>query len=45
MGREALGPVKVLMPQYRGRPGLGMGVGGLGGRVTGEEIGDFPSIN
>jgi hypothetical protein len=31
MGGEPLGPVKVLC-QYRGMPGLGMGVGGLGSR-------------
>jgi hypothetical protein len=31
------------MPQYRGMPGpgLGKGVGGLGSRGKGEEIGDF----
>ena len=29
------------MPQYRGMPGPGMGVGGLGSRGREEEIGDF----
>jgi hypothetical protein len=29
------------MPQCRGMPELGMGVGGLGSRGTGEGIGDF----
>jgi hypothetical protein len=28
-------------PQYRGMLGPGMGVGGLGSRGMGEEIGDF----
>jgi hypothetical protein len=30
------------MPQYRGMPGPGMGVGGLGNRGREEGIGDFP---
>ena len=29
------------MPQYRGMPGPGMGVGRLGSRGRGENIGDF----
>jgi hypothetical protein len=29
------------MPQYRGMPGPGMGVGGLGSRGIREGIGDF----
>jgi hypothetical protein len=29
------------MPQYRGMPGLGMGVGGLGSRQEGQAIGEF----
>jgi hypothetical protein len=29
------------MPQYRGMPGLGMGVGGLGSSGRREEIRDF----
>jgi hypothetical protein len=29
------------MPQYRGMPEPGMGVGGLGSRERGEEIRDF----
>ena len=29
------------MPQYRGIPGPGMGVGGLGSRGRGEGIGGF----
>jgi hypothetical protein len=29
------------MPQYRGMPGLGMGVGGWGSRRREEGIGDF----
>jgi hypothetical protein len=33
------------MPQYRGIPGSGMGVGGLGSRRRGEEIGDFQRGN
>jgi hypothetical protein len=38
MGEEALGSVKVLCPQYRGMPGPGMGVHGLGSRGRWEEI-------
>ena len=34
MGGEALGPVKT-MPQYRGMPGPGIGVGGLRSRGGG----------
>jgi hypothetical protein len=46
MGGEALGPVKVLcMPQYRGMPGLEMGVGGLGSRGRREGTGDFQRGN
>jgi hypothetical protein len=41
MGREALGPVKVLCPLYRGMPGPGMGMGRLGSRGRREVIGDF----
>jgi hypothetical protein len=29
------------MPQYRGIPGPGMGLGGLGSREREESIGDF----
>jgi hypothetical protein len=29
------------MPQYKGMPGLGMGVGGLGSRGMGERMGIF----
>jgi hypothetical protein len=29
------------MPQYRGMPGLGIGVSGLRSRGRGEEIGNF----
>jgi hypothetical protein len=38
MGGEALGPVKAL---YRGMPGSGMGVGGLGSRGRGRIEVDF----
>ena len=41
MGEEALGPCEGSMPQYRGMPGPGMGVGGLGRRGKGKEGGDF----
>jgi hypothetical protein len=33
------------VPQYRGRPRLGMGVGGLGSRGRGKEIGVFQRGN
>jgi hypothetical protein len=33
------------MPQYKGMPGLGMGVGGLGIRRRKEWIGDFQRGN
>jgi hypothetical protein len=33
------------MPQYRGIPGPGMGVGRLESRERGEEIGDFQMGN
>jgi hypothetical protein len=33
------------MLQYRGMPGPGMGVNGLGSRRQGEVIGDFPGRN
>jgi hypothetical protein len=33
------------MPQYRGMPGPGMGVGRLGSRGVGEGIGDFQRGN
>jgi hypothetical protein len=33
------------MPQYRGMPGPGMGVGGLGSRGRQEGIGDFQREN
>jgi hypothetical protein len=32
-------------PQYRGMPGLGMGVAGLGSRERGKGIGDFQRGN
>ena len=46
MGGEALGPVnECSMPKYRGMPGPGMGVSGLGSRWKGEGIGDFRRKN
>jgi hypothetical protein len=45
MGGEALGAVKALCPNIGGMPGPGMGVGGLGSRVSGEGIGDFQRGN
>ena len=33
------------MPQYRGMPGPGMGVGGMGSRGREDEIGDFQRGN
>ena len=33
------------MPQYRGIPGSGMGVGGLGNRGRGEGLGNFQRGN
>jgi hypothetical protein len=41
MGIEALGPVKVLCPQYRGMPASGNGSGWVGEQWEGERIGDF----
>ena len=41
MGGEALGPVISSMPQYRGMPEPGMGMGGLGSRGRGKGIVDF----
>jgi hypothetical protein len=43
VGHERRGPwsYEVSMPQYRGMLGPGMGVGGLGSRGSGEDIGDF----
>jgi hypothetical protein len=38
-------PCEGSMPQYRGRPGPGMGVGGLGSRGSGEGIGVFERGN
>jgi hypothetical protein len=39
MRGEALWSCEVSMPQYRGLPGPGMRVGGLGSRGSGEGIG------
>jgi hypothetical protein len=41
MGREALGPVKVLCPSIGGMPRPGIGVGGLGSKGEGKGIGVF----
>jgi hypothetical protein len=41
MGGEALGPVKVLCPSIEECQGQDMGVGGLGSRGKGEEMGVF----
>jgi hypothetical protein len=38
-------PLKGSMPQYRGMPGPGMGVGGLGSRESGEGTGYFQRGN
>ena len=40
MGREALGPVKVLCPSIGDCQGQEEGVGGLVSRGSGEEIGE-----
>ena len=40
-GRRGPSSCEGSMPQYRGMPGLRMGVGGLGSRGRGEVIGDF----
>jgi hypothetical protein len=41
MGRETFGLVKVLCPNIGEYQGQEVGVGGLGSRGWGEEIGDF----
>jgi hypothetical protein len=41
MGGEALGPVKLLCPSIGECQDQEVGVGGLGSREKGEEIGDF----
>jgi hypothetical protein len=45
MGREALGLVKVLCPSIGEGQGQETGVGGLGRKGRGEEIGDFQRGN
>jgi hypothetical protein len=40
-GRKGPWSCEGSMPQYRGMPRMGMGVGGLGSRGKGEGIGDF----
>jgi hypothetical protein len=45
MGREALGPVKVLCPNIGECLGYEVGMGGLGSRGSGERIGDFQRGN
>jgi hypothetical protein len=45
MGREALGPVKVLCPSIRECQGQEVGVGRLGSRGRREGIGDFQTGN
>ena len=45
MGGEVLGPVKVLCPSVGECQGQGVGVGGLGSRGRGKEIGDLQRGN
>jgi hypothetical protein len=45
MGKEALGPVKVLCPSIGECQGQEVGVGGLESRGMGEGIGDFWRVN
>jgi hypothetical protein len=44
-GRRGPSSCEGSMPQYRGMPGPGMGVGGLGSRGRREWIGDFRRVN